>query len=165
MKVICNKFDSSRCFIDCSHIVPHTEVAVCHSDCCNISSEAICVPVKENKTEKRLVCNGYTRECPTTCNHATPHELSMMCRDYCNLMGRDVECVLVKEEKKMSHNTIHPSCIKNMFLCVKSLETAISEAGGGYSDTIMDQLETMTAMELIELIAPNNIRFIYTKEK
>ena len=53
--------------------------------------------------------------------------------------------------------------VKKMFTCIKSLQKAINKAGGGSAENIETEIETMSALDLIALIAPNNIEFIFRK--
>jgi hypothetical protein len=53
----------------------------------------------------------------------------------------------------MTHNEI----IQDFLECTRSLDKAITDAGGSKLD--IDDLERMTALELISLICTNGIRF------
>lgn len=54
--------------------------------------------------------------------------------------------------------------IKDYLEMYKSLQIAVDEAGGcGYHD--INELSEMTVLDLIERLAPNGIRFCYSKPK
>jgi hypothetical protein len=72
------------------------------------------------------------------------------------------EKIILKGEKSMGHMVGAPE-VQKFLEMYESLQTAVHRAGGaGYS---VHELGNMTVVDLIQRLATNNVRFIYTGPK